>query len=132
MINTVTLVGRLTKDPELRRLSNEDATATTSFSLAVQNPAKDADGNYTTSFIDCVAWRGIAETIVKYTKKGSRLAIEGRLQQRKYTNKDGHNVNVVEVVINNIQLCDAKEALPIEEKKEESPVSLVNDDDLPF
>lgn len=106
MINRVVLVGRLTRDPELRRTQN--GTAVTSFTLAIDNRLKDANGQYTTSFIPCVVWNQQAENCVRFIHKGSLVGIEGRLNQRTYQNKEGNNVQVIEVMCDSVQYLDPK------------------------
>lgn len=152
MINRVVLVGRLTRDPELRRTANQTAVA--SFTVAVDNLTKDAQGNRTTSFIPCTAWNTTAEFVQKFAHKGSLVGVEGRLNQRSYQNKEGRNVQVIEVICDSVQLLEKKEEsglldsttpvdnptpayqpdpVPVEEpaKKNESSIT-VTDDDLPF
>ena len=82
MINRVVLVGRLTRDPELRKTTT--GTSVASFTLAVDNRLKDANGQYTTSFIPCVVWKEQAENCVRFIHKGSLVGVEGRLNQRNY------------------------------------------------
>ena len=106
-LNNVVLVGRLTKDPELRNLDKDLVTA--SFSLAVNNPGKNSQDK-TASFIPCTVWNGTAENLCKYCSKGSLIAIEGRLSQHSYTDKQGNNRSVVEVVANAIHFLDTKKA----------------------
>ena len=108
-MNNVALVGRLTKDLELKR--TPDGIATTSFTLAVDRTMSKADrdaaaaaGRPTTDFINCVAWRKTAEILAQYAMKGTQLAIDGRIQTRNYTNQTGQKVYVTEVVVNNAQL----------------------------
>lgn len=131
MINRVVLVGRLTRDPELRRTGN--GTAVTSFTLAIDNRLKDANGQYTTSFIPCVVWNQQAENCVRFVKKGSLVGIEGRLNQRTYQNKEGNNVQVIEVMCDSVQYLDPKKQ---EESSQEAPKQTaknnVDDDSLPF
>ena len=137
MINRVVLVGRLTRDPELRRTQN--GTAVTSFTLAIDNRLKDANGQYTTSFIPCVVWNQQAENCVRFIHKGSLVGIEGRLNQRTYQNKEGNNVQVIEVMCDSVQYLDPKKQ---EEPSQEAPTPTVEnsktknvdvpDDDLPF
>lgn len=133
MINRVVLVGRLTKDPELRRTGN--GTAVASFTLAIDNRIKDENGNKTTSFIPCVVWKEQAENCVRFIHKGSLVGIEGRLNQRTYENKDKVNVQVIEIICDSIQFLEPKKdetqsaTQPSENNKE---VANVPDDDLPF
>ena len=115
-LNNVVLVGRLTKDPELRKLDKDLVTA--SFSLAVDNPYKSG-GDKTASFIPCTAWSSTAENLCKYCSKGDLIALEGRLSQRSYEDKDGNKRSVVEVVTQNIQFLTPKKDK--EEPAEEEP-----------
>ena len=115
-LNNVVLVGRLTKDPELRNLDKDLVTA--SFSLAVDNPGKHYQDK-TASFIPCTAWNGTAENLCKYCSKGSLIAIEGRLSQRSYTDKQGNIRSVVEVVANAIHFLDTKKAVNEDDEKDE-------------
>ena len=102
MVNRVVVVGRLTKDPELKRISS--GVAVSSFTLAFSNRTKDAEGNQTSSFVTCNAWNKTAEIICNYCKKGSQICVDGRLQERRYQRKDGTNASVVEIVAENIEL----------------------------
>lgn len=115
-LNNVVLVGRLTKDPELRKLDKDLTTA--SFSLAVDNPGKNSQDK-TASFIPCTVWNGTAENLCKYCSKGSLIAIEGRLSQRSYTDKQGTNRSVVEVVANTIHFLDTKKAVSDDKEDED-------------
>ena len=90
MIDTVTLVGRLTKDPELRTTTSGTGVAT--FTLAVNRDFKDANGNREADFINCVAWRKTAEILANYTEKGSLIGLIGRIQTRSYENQQGNRV----------------------------------------
>ena len=106
MINNVTLVGRLTKDADLRYTS--DGTATATFSLAVNRPFKSANGEREADFINCVIWRKNAENFANLTRKGSLVGITGRIQTRNYENKEGQRVYVTEVVAENFALLESK------------------------
>ena len=96
MINNVTVVGRLTKAVDLRYTSN--GTAYASFTLATDRPFKNQNGERETDFINCVMWRKPAENLANYTKKGSLIGIEGRIQTRNYDNQQGQRVYVTEVL----------------------------------
>ena len=106
MINRVVLVGRLTRDPELRRTQN--GTAVTSFTMAVDRDFKNADGTKDTDFIDVVAWRNTAEFVSKYFAKSRMAVVEGRLQLRDWTDKDGNKRRNAEVLADNIYFGDSK------------------------
>lgn len=96
MINNVTVVGRLTRAVDLRYTSN--GTAYASFTLATDRDFKNQNGEKETDFINCVMWRKPAENLANYTKKGSLIGIEGRIQTRNYDNQQGQRVYVTEVL----------------------------------
>ena len=106
MINVVVLMGRLTADPELRTTPN--GISVTSFSIAVDRAYQKAGTERQTDFINCVAWRQTAEFITKYFQKGSMIAVNGTLQQRSYTDKDGNKRTAYDVVIDNASFCGSK------------------------
>lgn len=105
MINNVVLVGRITKDPELKR--TQSGTSVCSFTLAV-NRKVQAQGQPDTDFINCVAWNKTAELMVDYLHKGSLIGTEGRIQTRNYDNQQGQRVYVTEVVVNSVQFLEPK------------------------
>ena len=102
MLNNVIIMGRLTRDPELRR------TAVTSFTMAVDRDFKSQSGEKETDFIDVVAWRSTAEFVAKYFTKSRMAVVEGRLQIRDWTDKDGNKRRNAEVLADNIYFGDAK------------------------
>ena len=106
MLNKVILMGRLTRDPELRRTGS--GTAVTSFSLAVDRDFKSQGGDKETDFIDIVAWRNTAEFVSKYFTKGRMAVVEGRLQIRDWTDRDGGKRRSAEVVADNVYFGDSK------------------------
>ena len=106
MLNKIILMGRLTHDPELRRTQN--GMAVTGFSLAVERDFKDEDGKRATDFVDIVAWRAAAEFVAKYFTKGRMAVVEGRLQIRDWTDKDGGKRRSAEVVADNVYFGDSK------------------------
>lgn len=106
MINNVVLVGRTTKDPELRYTPSNVAVAT--FSLAVNRTFKDANGERETDFINCVIWRQQAEYLANWAKKGALIGITGRIQTRSYENQQGQRVYVTEVVAENFQMLESR------------------------
>ena len=108
MINSTVLVGRLTRDPELKYTGNNIAVA--SFSLAVNRNFKDANGERETDFINCVIWRQQAENLVNWAKKGALIGITGRIQTRSYENQQGQRVYVTEVVAENFQMLESRAA----------------------
>lgn len=107
MINRVVLVGRLTKDPELRRTQN--GTSVVSYTIAV-NRRSQTPGQPDADFINCVAWNKTAELMAQYLHKGSLIGIEGRIQTRSYENQQGQRVYVTEVVTDNVQFLEPKNA----------------------
>lgn len=129
MINKVILIGRLTKDAELRYTSSNKAYA--SFSLAVQRDYKNTDGNYDSDFINIAMWGQIAETVNKYTHKGSLIAVEGRLQTRTYEDNNGNRKYITEVVANNINLLEPKNKQEQTEERINNGLP-ENNLDLPF
>ena len=106
MLNKIFIMGRLTRDPELRR--TQSGTAVTSFSLAVDRDFKSQSGEKETDFSDVVAWRSTAEFVAKYFSKGRMAVVEGRLQIRDWKDKDGNNRRSAEVVADNIYFGDSK------------------------
>ena len=106
MLNKIFIMGRLTRDPELRR--TQGGNAVTSFALAVDRDFKSADGAKETDFIDVVAWRNTAEFAAKYFAKGRMAVVEGRLQMRDWTDKDGNKRRSAEVVADNVYFGDSK------------------------
>ena len=106
MLNKIFLMGRLTRDPELRRTGN--GTAVTSLTLAVDRDYKSQSGEKETDFIDVVAWRSSAEFVSRYFAKGRMAVVEGRLQIRDWTDKDGGKRRSAQVVADNIYFGDSK------------------------
>lgn len=107
MLNQITIMGRLTRDPELRYTQSNTPVA--SFTLAVDRDFSPKDGgNRETDFIDCVAWRSTAEFISKYFSRGSLAAVTGRLQIRDWTDKEGNKRRNAEVIVENIYFGESK------------------------
>ena len=104
MLNTISLMGRLTRDPELRR--TQSGTAVTSFTLAVDRDFKSADGTKDTDFIDVVAWKGTAEMAAKYLSKGRMAVVKGRLQLRDWTDKEGNKRRSAEILADSVYFGD--------------------------
>ena len=140
MFNRVVLVGRLVKDPELRRTANDLSFAT--FTIAVDNRIKESDGTRGTLFLNCRVFRDQAENLVKFTRKGAMIAVDGSLNQRNYVRQDGTKGKDIEVVVDSVTFLEPKkENNPVEEPKfDDVPVSSSSnldsidlpDDDLPF
>lgn len=124
MLNHITIMGRLTRDPELRRTGSGLAVA--SFTVAVDRdwPNKET-GEKETDFIDCVAWRQTGEFVSKYFMKGSMIVVSGRLQIRTWTDKDGNKRKTAEIVADNVYFGESK-------KKEETKTTTPNYWDNPY
>ena len=118
MMNRVVLVGRLTRNPELKRTNQGDAV--TSFTIAVNRNYSAKDGQQQADFITCVAWRKMAENVYKYCNKGNLIGVEGKLQSRSYENNQNQKVFVVEV------FCDAVRFLESKTKKDSATDELEN------
>lgn len=106
MLNKCVFMGRMTRDPELR--STNSGKSVTSFTVACERDMKDKDGSRATDFIDCVAWGSTAEFAAKYFGKGRMAVIDGRLQVRDWTDKDGKNRKNAEIQVSNIYFADSK------------------------
>ena len=106
MINNVVLVGRLTRDPELRFTSNGSAVAT--FNLAVNRNFTNQSGEREADFVNCVIWRKPAVALANYAKKGTLLGVVGRIQTRNYENQQGQRVYVTEVVADSVQFLETR------------------------
>ena len=105
-MNSICLMGRLTGDPELK--TTQSGISVTSFSVAVDRAFRGKDQERQTDFINCVAWRGTAEFISRYFRKGQRIALQGSLQSRRYTANDGSQRTAYEVVVDNAFFCETK------------------------
>lgn len=106
MINRVILVGRLTKNPEIRKTPN--GASICKFTLAVSRKVK-AQGQPDTDFISCVAWNKTADLMYQYLKKGSLIGVDGRLQTGKFTNNNGETIYTCDVMVESLQFLDKKE-----------------------
>ena len=107
MLNHIVIMGRLTRDPELRRTGS--GVAVTSFTVAVDRDfGKSENGERETDFIDCVAWRQTGEFVSKYFTKGRMAVVSGRLQIRNWTDKDGNKRRTAEVIADNVYFGDSK------------------------
>ena len=142
MVNRVVLVGRLVKDPELRKTNSDISFAT--FTLAVDNRVREADGTRGTIFIDCRVFRDQADSLLKNTRKGSKIAVDGSLNQRNFERRDGTKGKAIEIVVDSVTFLDPnpnREQNTVEEPKfDDIQVPPSNnldsidlpDDDLPF
>jgi len=135
MLNRVVLIGRLTRDPELRYTPN--GTATCTFNLAVERPFSNGNGEKETDFLNIVTWRQLAENCANYLRKGRLTAVEGRIQTRSYENNEGRRVYVTEIVADNVRFLERVRAEPNSDTPDDdsgtysSPLDF-SDDDLPF
>lgn len=142
-MNRVVIVGRLTRDPDLRYTSNGVAVA--NFNVAVNRPFKNQNGEQEADFIQCVTWRKQAENLADYMKKGSQIGVDGRVQTRSYDAQDGKKVFVTEILAESIQFLESKNTSnnssnTQQPKQQEQPQSFeqageqinIQDDDLPF
>ena len=139
-MNKVILVGNLTRDPEYQTTPNGVALAR--FSIAVQRKFTNAEGNREADFINCIAWRGQADFVNKYFKKGSKLGLTGSLQTRSYEANDGSRRTVTEVVVDDVEFVGPKQEDGAREFAQDEPQAVdneekpslqpVEDDDLPF
>ena len=125
MINRVVLVGRMTRDPELRRTPQGDAV--TSFTLAVNRNYTSRDGQQQADFINCVVWRKPAENVERYCSKGSLVGVEVRIQTRSYDNSQGQKVYVVEVICDSVQFLETRAA---RERAQSQPQMQQNNDNF--
>lgn len=131
MLNKCFLLGRMTKDPEIRRTNG--GTAVTSFTLAVDRDFK-TNGEKETDFIDVVAWRNTAEFVSKYFSKGRMAIVEGRLQIRDWTDKNGNKRRTAEVVADNVYFGDSKRENKEEPEYKQADFAEISEEDgeLPF
>lgn len=139
MLNNITIMGRLTREPEIRR--TQSGTAVASFSIACERDFGN-NGERETDFFDCVAWKGTADFIGKYFTKGSMIVINGRLQSRSWTDKDGRNRKTVEIWANSVYFGESKKPAGTSGRPDSAPAyptpasdfAMIDDEDseLPF
>lgn len=141
MINKAILIGRLTAQPELKK--TQSGVSICSFSIAVQRNYKDANGSYTTDFINIVTWRNTAEFVCKFFTKGQLIGIVGSIQSRSYEDKNGNKRTAIEVVADEAQFVESKRESSANSDPQEFKAPAVaggndvefeevEDDDLPF
>lgn len=128
--NGVHIMGRITRDLELRH--TQSGTAVCQFCVAVTRSFKDANGEYQSDFIDCVAWRNSAEFVTKYFSKGALIALDGELQTRNYTDKDGNKRKATELLVSSAAFTGEKREAAAKPAPTEDDYSAISDDDLPF
>ena len=142
MLNRVVIVGRLVRDPELRKTASDRSVV--AFTVALDNRTTN-NGEKSTSYIPCTAWNSTAESIAQFMKKGSLVGVDGHLNQRSYTANDGRKVSVVEVIADSVQFLEKKNDSSVNssttsnndynrQMPEDEPVEGIDasDDDLPF
>lgn len=133
-LNKIFIMGRLTKNPELRR--TQSGKAVTSFALAVDRDFKGQNGEKETDFIEVVAWKNTAEFAAKYFTKGRMAVVEGRLQIRDWTDKDGNKRTIAEVVADNVYFGDSKrdgqQDKPVAQQPDFAEIDDDLEEDLPF
>lgn len=123
-MNKVIMIGRTTKEVELK--ATQSGTSVVEFSLAVKRTFKNANGEYESDFFNCVAYKNTAELIGRYVKKGDMIGIDGKLQTRNYINREGNKVYVTEIIVENVELLQAK-------KQDEPKFEEISpEDDIPF
>ena len=131
MLNKIIVMGRLVRDPELRRTNS--GTAVASFTIACDRDFKSDGGEREADFIECVAWRNTAEFVSKYFTKGRMAVVSGRLQTRNWTDKEGNKRKATEIVAESVYFADSKrEELQSYAAPQESFAELPDDGELPF
>ena len=130
MINNAVLVGRMTRDAELRYTPQNVAVAT--FTLAVNRTFKSQNGEREADFINCVMWRQQAENLANWAKKGSLIGVTGRIQTRSYDNQQGQRVYVTEVVAEYFQMLESRNQQSSNDTFGNGNPMDIQDDDLPF
>ena len=134
----VIIIGRFTRDPEIKYSTGENATATARFSLAVNRRFKNKEGNYDADFINCVAFGKTAEFIEKYFTKGMAIGITGRIQTGSYTNKEGQKVYTTDVVVEETEFVESKnkgtsDNVPNNNANSNSDFEeVISEDEMPF
>ncbi len=144
MLNRIVIIGRLTRDPELRKTPSGISVA--SFTIASDDPYRSQNGEKNTVFLNCSCFRNIAENVAKFTRKGSLVAVYGRLTQRKYVNRDNVQVTVTEISADGVEFLEPKSASsandgfvadtaapsPVADQGNNADSIDVIEDDLPF
>lgn len=133
MLNKVILIGNLTKDPELSETSS--GVSYCKFSIAVNRPFANSDGERETDFFNITTWRGQAETCAKYLTKGKKVCVVGSLQNREYTDKNGVKRTATDVIASEIEFLSPRQedgGKPSQKAEERPQLEEYNDDDLPF
>ncbi|MFH0974754.1 MAG: single-stranded DNA-binding protein [Spirochaetota bacterium] len=135
-LNRITLIGRLTRDPELKYI--QSGTAVANFSIANNRiyTTNNGEKKEEVSYFDCIAWGKLGEIVSEYCQKGRRIAIEGRLQQRRWDDQEGNKKSKIEIVTDNVQFLDGKSASDSHSADVPQPVGAsenpFSDDNIPF
>lgn len=131
-MNKVIILGRISKDVELRTTTSGKSVAT--FTLAVNRDYKNAEGKYDADFIPCVAFEGKAETISKFVHKGDRFCVSGKIQTRTYDKADGSKAYVTEVIVDGFDFIESKKDKPVNSSIDidYDDFEEIDDEDLPF
>lgn len=129
MLNNITLMGRIVRDPENRKTAT--GKSVTSFTLAVERDIK-TNGEKETDFIDCVAWNGTADLVAKYFTKGRMAVVRGRLQIRTWQDKDGNNRKAAEVIADSVYFGNSKPTATTTAQADDFPIIEDEEPDLPF
>ena len=130
-MNKAILIGRTTKEPEIRATTSGKQVAT--FTLAVDRDFKNAQGEREADFIPCVAWGKLAEICEKYVAKGKQIAVCGRIQTRTYDDQNGQKRYITEIIVNDLQLLGSRQGGQAPQEQPQQPFAEINQpDDLPF
>ena len=139
-MNKVFLIGNLTRDPELRETPS--GVSMCRFAIAVQRPYSSSDGERQTDFFECTAWRGLAETIMRYTKKGNKVAVSGSIQIRNYEDNQGMKRTAVDIIVQDCEFLTPKSSDSFDDvadaprasapKKKPTLQAIDDDSDIPF
>ena len=140
-MNKLFLIGNLTRDPELRETPS--GVPMCRFAIAVQRPYSSQDGERQTDFFDCVAWRGLAETIARYTKKGKKVAVSGSVQIRNYEDNQGQRRTAVDIIVQDCEFLSPRDSgdsfddapeMPRQSAPKRKPTlqAMDDDSDIPF
>lgn len=133
-MNKVFLIGNLTRDPELKQTSS--GVSVCRFAIAVQRDYASQDSERQTDFFECTAWRGLGETIARYTKKGKKVAIGGTIQLRNYEDNQGIKRTAVDIIVQDVEFLSPKDNVesdaPRTSQKKPTLQPMDGDDDIPF
>ncbi len=130
MLSQTIIIGRATKEPEIRQTQSGVAVAT--FTIAVDRNFKNQNGEKETDFFSIICWRGLAETVGRYLGKGRLVAVSGRLQNRSYEAKDGTKRYITEIVASEVQFLDRAKDAQSSQQPQSGFVPVEDDDELPF